>query len=157
MLHHTLHTALSALLYRRGLTPHAPWQAGFSTELKPGTDYIPIGLVYSMGGKIPSCYLNVALINVLQRSEDPRVRALFEGRGPLAARLKAAASKVGFKLGNPMMDEEKEEGSWHQQVRNWWGRPSDGLQALTELRERRCTVVKEVPGPQPCGFCSWLG
>ena len=110
-----------------------------------------------MGGKIPSCYLNVALINVLQRSEDPRVRALFEGRGPLAARLKASASKIGFKLGNPMMDEEKEEGSWHQQLKNWWVRPNAGLQALTELRERRCTVVKKVPGPQPCGFCSWLG
>ena len=116
-------------------------QAGFSTELKTGIHYVPFGL-FPMGGKIPSCCLNVTLINVLQHSEDPRVRALFEGRGPLAARLKAAASKIGFQL-DPKMHEKNEEGSWHQQLRNFWGRPNEGLQALTELRERCCTVVKK--------------
>ena len=117
-------------------------QAGFSTELKMDIHYVPIGVFPGMGGKVPACYVNVALINVLQHSEDPRVRALFEGRGPLAARLKAAASKIGFQL-DPKMHEKNEEGSWHQQVRNFWGRPNEGLQALTELRERCCTVVKK--------------
>ena len=125
-------------------------QDNFATELDSTLEYVGLGIL-TMEGKIPAVYLNVTIIHVLQRSDDPRVRALFKGKGPLANRLKAAAAKYGHLLNpNVCFDEEKGENGFQKFLRNIFNRPNETLKELAQLRERRCTVVKKMPGPTAC-------
>jgi len=121
------------------LEPLPIYQDNFATELDSTLEYVGLGIL-TMEGKIPAVYLNVTIIHVLQRSDDPRVRALFKGKGPLANRLKAAAAKYGHLLNpNVCFDEEKGENGFQKFLRNIFNRPNETLKELAQLRERRAS------------------